>query len=94
MTPETIKSRRLFSVFLLGCLIFNYPIVSLFNHEIFIFGIPVLFVYLFWVWGLFIATTIFITHTHPKSQLTPDDEPKTGQKEPDFPYPLDKGPSC
>jgi TRAP-type C4-dicarboxylate transport system permease small subunit len=94
MTPENIKNKRLFCLFLLGCLIFNYPIISLFNHEIFIFGIPLLFVFLFCAWAWVIIAMVFITRIHPKMQHKQTDAPKSHEKEPGFPYTSDKGPPC
>jgi hypothetical protein len=94
MTPENIKNKRLFCLFLLGCLILNYPIISVFNHEIFIFGIPLLFVFLFCGWGLIIVAMIFITRTHPQMNYKSADEPKSRQKEPGFPSTSDQGPQC
>jgi TRAP-type C4-dicarboxylate transport system permease small subunit len=94
MTPEPIKNKRLFCLFLLGCLIFNYPIISLFNHEIFVFGIPILFVFLFCGWGLIIIAMVFITRLHPKMHDKKSGEQKSYIKKPDFPYTSDQGPPC
>lgn len=46
---------RLVCVFLLGCLLFSYPLMALFNVPSRIFGVPVLFAYLFSAWVLLIA---------------------------------------
>ena len=89
MISENIKNKRLFCLFLLGWLIFNYPIISLFNHELFIFGIPILFVFLFFAWILIIIAMVFITRIHPKTHHKKAHEPK-----PDFPYTSDQGPPC
>lgn len=94
MTPENIKNKRLFCLFLLGCLIFNYPIISLFNHDIFVFGIPILFVYLFCSWALIIIAMIFITRINPKMQTKPTGKPKSHEKETGFPYSSNQGPRC
>lgn len=42
-------------VFLLGCLLFSYPLMALFNVPARVFGVPVLFAYLFSGWVLLIA---------------------------------------
>ncbi len=42
-----IKSQRLVALFLLGVLLFNYPLLALFNRAGDAFGIPVLYVYIF-----------------------------------------------
>lgn len=46
---------RLVCVFLLGCLLFSYPLMALFNVPARVFGVPVLFAYLFSAWVLLIA---------------------------------------
>ncbi|GEM_PF-256483 len=83
MTPESIKSKRIFSIFLLGCLVFNFPILSLFNYKIFIWGIPLLYIYLFFVWGVIIISLILITSIHPKKYLPRDKKPKPSKQQTD-----------
>ncbi len=46
MTLDSVISRRLFGIFLLGFILFDYPILSIFNLETFLFGIPLLYLYL------------------------------------------------
>ena len=70
MTPESLKSKRLVGLFLLGFVLFNYPILSLFNLDTNWFGIPVLYLYVFVSWLLlilliFIIITRFETKTPP-----------------------------
>lgn len=48
-------SERLVAVFALGCLLLTYPLLALFNVGGSVFGIPLLYVYLFAVWALLIA---------------------------------------
>jgi hypothetical protein len=50
-----LKGQRLIALFLLGCLLFDYPIFSLFAGPAQVFGIPLLYVYIFFVWALLIA---------------------------------------
>ncbi|MBW2411244.1 MAG: hypothetical protein JRF72_15710 [Deltaproteobacteria bacterium] len=54
MTQENKKSKRLVALFLFGFVFLNYPILSLFNINITVFGLPLLFIYIFGVWGLLI----------------------------------------
>ena len=61
MTPESVKSRRLVGLFLFGWVLFNYPILSLVNVDGFWFGIPLLYLYMFAVWLIFIASIGIIT---------------------------------
>ena len=49
----------LVAAFLLGCLLFTYPLLSLFNSDAMVFGIPVLYLYLFAAWALLIALIAF-----------------------------------
>jgi hypothetical protein len=46
---------RLVCVFLLGMLLFSFPLLSLFNRVDTVFRIPILFAYLFAAWALVIA---------------------------------------
>lgn len=50
MNKPNIKSQRLVTLFLLGNLLFNYPLLALFNRPDTIFGIPVLYAYVFGAW--------------------------------------------
>ena len=61
MTLDSAISRRLFGLFLLGFILFNYPILSIFNLEIFWFGIPMLYLYMFSAWFLLILLIGFVT---------------------------------
>jgi hypothetical protein len=61
MTSLAVKARRLIGIFLLGVVLFNYPVLSLFNREIFLSGIPILYLYLFGTWALLILLTAMVT---------------------------------
>jgi len=43
------------ALFLLGCLLFNYPLLALFNVRGTVLGIPLLYAYLFSAWAMLIA---------------------------------------
>jgi hypothetical protein len=49
------KGERLVALALLGFLLFSYPLLSLFSVDRAVFGVPVLYAYLFASWGLLIA---------------------------------------
>ena len=49
------RGERLIALALLGFLLFNYPLLSLFNMERTVLGIPALYAYLFASWGLLIG---------------------------------------
>jgi len=55
MFPSADKSQRLVAVFLLGMLLFNYPLLAVFNGAAEAFGVPLLYAYIFLCWGLLIA---------------------------------------
>lgn len=61
MYPIRRKIQRLLVLFAFGCLALNYPLLALFSKSMSWYGIPVLFLYLFVVWGLFIVLIAIIT---------------------------------
>ena len=50
MIKPVLKGQRLVALFLLGVLLFNYPLLSLFAGSERVLGIPVLYLYLFTAW--------------------------------------------
>ena len=70
MTLDNLKSRRFVGIFLLGCIFFNFPILSLFNLDTMVAGAPLLYLYLFGVWGLLILLSMLISRfTRAESDL-------------------------
>jgi hypothetical protein len=55
MKRSIITGQRLAAAFLLGFVLFNYPIISLVNKPGEVFGIPLLYLYIFGVWALLIG---------------------------------------
>jgi len=49
------RAARLGFLFLLGVLLFNYPLLALFNVPGSVLGVPVLYAYIFAAWALLIA---------------------------------------
>jgi hypothetical protein len=63
MIRPTLKGQRLVALFLLGWLLFNYPVLSLFANDTRIWGIPLVYVYLFIAWAALIgAMAMIIEH--------------------------------
>jgi hypothetical protein len=60
MSKPTRKGPRLLGLFLLGCLLFSYPMVMLFNIRTSVLGVPLLYAYLFAAWALLIALAAYI----------------------------------
>jgi hypothetical protein len=50
-----IRGQRLAALFLLGVLLFNYPLLQLFARDGLVLGIPVLYCYVFCAWALLIG---------------------------------------
>ena len=59
MQHTDAKGQRLIALFVLGCLLFNYPVLSLFNVPADVFGVPVLYAFIFAAWTLLIALMAF-----------------------------------
>ena len=55
-----LKGQRLVALFLFGALLLNYPLFSLFGGPEHLFGIPLLYVYVFFVWALLIALMAYV----------------------------------
>ena len=57
------KGQRLVALFFFGCLLFNYPVLSLFNVSAEAFGVPVLYAYLFATWALLIVLMALVVES-------------------------------
>jgi hypothetical protein len=49
------RAQRLVALCMLGCVLFNFPVLAIFNVPGFVLGIPVLYAYIFVAWALLIA---------------------------------------
>lgn len=54
MSPTGKRTPRLIALFFLGVVLLNYPLLSLFNQPRLVWGIPLLYGYVFLVWALLI----------------------------------------
>ncbi|TMD02761.1 MAG: hypothetical protein E6J01_17440 [Chloroflexi bacterium] len=54
MSDET-RGQRFIALCMLGMLLFNYPILALFNVPGSLFGVPILYAYLFLAWAALIG---------------------------------------
>jgi hypothetical protein len=52
---EESKSQRFVALCMLGMVLFNFPILALFNVGGTLFGVPVLYAYIFLAWAALIA---------------------------------------
>ena len=55
MSDFESKGQRFVALCMLGLLLFNYPILTLFNVSGTVFGIPVLYAYIFIAWAALIV---------------------------------------
>jgi hypothetical protein len=69
MANTNSKGARLVALFFLGALLFNYPILSIFNHATLVFGIPQLYLFFFISWLLIIALVCIATSFRSKSHI-------------------------
>jgi hypothetical protein len=57
------KGQRFVALCMLGVLLFNYPILALFNVSGVFFGVPVLYAYMFIAWAALIALMAFVAQS-------------------------------
>jgi hypothetical protein len=62
MTRPGITTERLLALFLLAIVAFTPPFLGIFNTPRLILGIPLLYFYLFAMWGLLIALVALTVH--------------------------------
>jgi len=60
MNRFTILGQRLVAIFLMGCLLFNYPLLSIFSTDDMLWGIPILYIYAFSSWLIIIILMIIV----------------------------------
>ncbi|WP_420473994.1 hypothetical protein [Noviherbaspirillum sp. ST9] len=60
MNKPNVKGQRMVALFLLGNLLFNYPLLALFNKSETVLGVPLLYVYVFGAWAGLIALLAFV----------------------------------
>ena len=73
MSPVRRKIQRLLVLFAFGCLALNYPLLALFSKTAWWYGIPVLYMYLFVIWVIFIISIAVVTERKklPKTSFPP-----------------------
>ena len=61
------RGQRLAALFLLGCLLFNYPLLQLFARDGAIFGIPLLYCYVFGAWAVLIGLMALVVEQRDRN---------------------------
>ncbi len=59
---EDAKSQQFVALCMLGLVLFNYPILALFNLPGTLLGVPVLYAYLFIAWAVLIALMALVAN--------------------------------
>ena len=60
MIKATLTGQRLVALFLLGWVLLNYPILSMFDVERAWLGVPAIYLYVFALWAAVIALMAWI----------------------------------
>jgi len=55
MNRQRLTGSRLAAIFLLGCVLLNYPLLFLIDDQVDVFGVPLLYAYVFAAWAGLIA---------------------------------------
>ena len=72
MPESKQQNERLIVMFIIGLISLNYPLLSLFSKVKLIFGIPVLYLYLFVFWIIFIVCIAVIVEKTKSQPLLTD----------------------
>jgi hypothetical protein len=60
MRKPNLRTYRIVALFLLASLLFNYPVISLFNVGMVVAGVPLLYVYVFAAWAFVIVAAALV----------------------------------
>ena len=63
MTEFESKGQRFIALCVIGTVLFNYPILALFNVPGVLLGVPVLYAYIFIAWAALIALMAYIAES-------------------------------
>ncbi len=72
MPESKQQNERLIVMFIIGVIALNYPLLSLFSKVKLMFGIPVLYLYLFVFWIIFIVCIAVIVEKTKSQPLLTD----------------------
>lgn len=75
MLRRNLVGHRLIALFALGWLLFNYPLLALFNHTLTWLGVPLLYAYLFAAWAVFIVLLAFTAEQEAPRKGNPQPAP-------------------
>jgi hypothetical protein len=70
------KGERLISLLIVGIILLNFPLLSVFNKTYLLLGFPILFLYLFSIWGLIIGAMVLVLRDRSRISSGPADTRK------------------
>jgi hypothetical protein len=68
MSDFESRGQRFVALCMLGILLFNYPVLALFNVPSSVFGIPVLYAYIFMAWAALIALMAMVAESRGRDR--------------------------
>ena len=68
MSDFESRGQRFVALCMLGILLFNYPVLALFNVPGSVFGIPVLYAYIFTAWAALIALMAMVAESRGRDR--------------------------
>lgn len=63
MREQRLRGARLTATAALALLLFNFPFLGVFDSETLVAGMPLIWIYLFVVWGLMIALVAWVVRS-------------------------------
>jgi len=82
MSHPDLTGQRLVATFFLGWLLFNYPLLALFDGATTLFDIPLIYVFLFGSWALLIGLMAFLVEQNsPRREDSPGTAPSSSFEE-------------
>ena len=63
-----LRSQRLMALFAAGALLFNFPLLALWDRDVLVLGVPLFPAALFMVWGVLIALLALIVERGDTAQ--------------------------
>jgi len=64
---QGLDAQRLVALFAAGLLLFNFPLLALWDHDARVFGLPLFPAALFLIWALLIAALAWVVERTPEA---------------------------
>ena len=66
---QGLDAQRLVALFVAGLLLFNFPLLALWDHNARVFGLPLFPAALFLIWALLIAALAWVVERTPEAPM-------------------------